>query len=484
MQNNNIKKIIIKILEKFFLILDDLFAIYLSIFIAFFVRKYLFIYLIPNRPPFLQQIQYYLKLYWIPLVYIFFNFYHKLYTRNQSFGEDAREYIKSYTVSFILIITIITLVREYLEISRITMVLFFINTIWINLVIRYFTVKMLYSFNIFKRHVLIIGAGETGIALFQALSRELYLGYKVIGFLDDDSNKKSGMIGGLKILGGIDEVNKLENINNIEKVFIAIPSLNSDKMMELYSLLHTRFKEIVIIPQMKVMALMNTEVHHLFNYDLLLLNIKNNLNFKSNIILKNVFDNMLTLLIFPLFVVVIALIATLIKTESKGPVFYKHKRYAMNGKELTVYKFRSMYKDAEKRLDLLLKKNENFKNEWDKSFKIKNDPRITRVGKILRKTSLDELPQIINVLKGEMSLIGPRPVIMDELTKYYSKYSDFFEKVRPGITGLWQVSGRSDTDYEYRVRSDLWYVLNWSSWLDIVILAKTFSVVIKGKGAY
>ncbi len=156
----------------------------------------------------------------------------------------------------------------------------------------------------------------------------------------------------------------------------------------------------------------------------------------------------------------------------------------MNGKELTVYKFRSMYKDAEKRLDLLLKKNENFKNEWDKSFKIKNDPRITRVGKILRKTSLDELPQIINVLKGEMSLIGPRPVIMDELTKYYSKYSDFFEKVKPGITGLWQVSGRSDTDYKYRVRSDLWYVLNWSSWLDIVILVKTFGVVIKGKGAY
>lgn len=364
------------------------------------------------------------------------------------------------------------------------MVLFFINTIWINLVIRYFTVKMLYSFNIFKRHVLIIGAGETGIALFQAINSEQYLGYKVVGFLDDDSKKKSGTLGDLKILGGIDEVNELENINNIEKVFIAIPSLNSDKMMELYSLLHTRFKEIVIIPQMKVMALMNTEVHHLFNYDLLLLNVKNNLNYKSNMILKNVFDNVLTLLIFPLFVVVIALIAILIKTESKGPVFYKHKRYAMNGKELTVYKFRSMYKDAEKRLDLLLKKNENFKNEWDKSFKIKNDPRITRVGKILRKTSLDELPQIINVLKGEMSLIGPRPVIMDELTKYYSKYSDFFEKVKPGITGLWQVSGRSDTDYKYRVRSDLWYVLNWSSWLDIVILVKTFGVVIKGKGAY
>ncbi len=286
------------------------------------------------------------------------------------------------------------------------------------------------------------------------------------------------------MIGGTDEISELNNFEGVKKVFIAIPSLDSEKLMELYSKLHNYFKEVVIIPQIKVMALMNTEVNYLFNYDLFLLNVKNNLNYRANIIIKIVIEYLVSLLIFPFFLVILALIAIIIKVESKGPVFYKHKRYAMNGNHFSVYKFRSMYQDAEKRLELLLKENKSLRTEWDKNFKIKNDPRITRIGRILRKTSLDELPQIINVLKGEMSLIGPRPVVQDELVRYYEKYCSFFEKIKPGITGLWQVSGRSDTDYDYRVRSNLWYVLNWSIWLDAVILFKTFGDVLKGKGAY
>ena len=118
------------------------------------------------------------------------------------------------------------------------------------------------------------------------------------------------------------------------------------------------------------------------------------------------------------------------------------------------------------------------------SYKMKNDPRITWIGKFLRRSSMDELPQIFNILKGEMSLVGPRPVKMEEIEKYYGTYADYYYSVTPGLTGLWQVSGRSDTDYNFRVQTDVWYIQNWNLWLDIMILLRTPLVVIKGKGAY
>jgi undecaprenyl-phosphate galactose phosphotransferase len=154
------------------------------------------------------------------------------------------------------------------------------------------------------------------------------------------------------------------------------------------------------------------------------------------------------------------------------------------GKIFKCFKFRTMYLDAEDRLERILSEDLIAREEWEKFRKIKNDPRITRVGKFLRKTSLDELPQLINVFKGEMSLIGPRPVVQEEIDKYYKDAAKLYFSVLPGITGLWQVSGRSDTNYEYRVALDAWYVRNWHPWIDIVILLKTIKVVISGKGAY
>ncbi|MCX7820989.1 MAG: sugar transferase, partial [Brevinematales bacterium] len=127
---------------------------------------------------------------------------------------------------------------------------------------------------------------------------------------------------------------------------------------------------------------------------------------------------------------------------------------------------------------------DRIKKEWEKNFKLKNDPRVTFIGKIMRKTSIDELPQIINVIKGDMSLVGPRPVIKEEIDNYYKEFKQYYYSVLPGITGLWQVSGRSDTDYDFRVQTDVWYVQNWSLWLDIMILIRTVGVVLKREGAY
>ena len=143
-----------------------------------------------------------------------------------------------------------------------------------------------------------------------------------------------------------------------------------------------------------------------------------------------------------------------------------------------------MYSDAKERLEKLLKEDPKIKEEWEKNFKLKNDPRITKIGNFLRKTSLDELPQIFNVLKGEMNFVGPRPVVQEEIDQYYKDDAEYYFMVKPGITGLWQVSGRSDTDYNFRIETDKWYVLNWSLWLDIIILFKTVKAVLKREGAH
>jgi len=474
-----------RILRTASLILVDIIAIYVSLYIAYMFRKHIAVQLFANRPAFPHSYFYYVNLFWIPIAYLFLTSYHGLYSSTRTFWEDAREYVKSSVISLILILTIATLYRkEGQYISRMIMIVYILNIIWFNLLLRVVIVRALHSKRVFRKNIVIIGAGRTGRDLANALSKERYLGYEVLGFIDDDPKKWGRTIGGLKVLGKTDDINNDNLLNYIDKIFIAIPSLTSDKLMKLYAKLHVHCKEVVIIPQIKGMALTNSEMHHLFNYDLPLLHVKNNFSYTANNVLKSLLDYVLVLMFLPFFLLLLFFISLAIILESRGPVFYKHTRYAMNGKQIRVFKFRSMYNNADARLKDLLENNEQLRAEWRQNYKLHDDPRVTRVGKVLRKSSLDELPQIINVMKGEMSFIGPRPVIKREFNRYYVHFSDYFSKVKPGITGLWQVSGRSNTKYDFRVRTDLWYVLNWSLWLDVVILFKTVGVVIRGSGAY
>lgn len=185
------------------------------------------------------------------------------------------------------------------------------------------------------------------------------------------------------------------------------------------------------------------------------------------------------IMLAPLTVVI--MLANLLAGDN-GPVFYSQKRYGKDGKAFQLYKYRSMVMGAERKLKNYLKKNPEAKQEFDEFKKLKNDPRVTPVGKFLRKTSLDEFPQFINILKGEMSLIGPRPVVLDEIKKY-GKNKDKFLSVKPGLTGYWQANGRSNTSYDERIEMELFYVDNASFWLDIKIFFKTFISVFKGEGA-
>ena len=183
------------------------------------------------------------------------------------------------------------------------------------------------------------------------------------------------------------------------------------------------------------------------------------------------------------FLPVYLLLSILIYLDSPGPILFSHRRVGRHGREFSCYKFRTMVPDAHAALQRYLAEHPESLQEWEETYKLKDDPRITRLGRFLRRTSLDELPQFLNVLKGEMSLCGPRPIVQDEVRKY-GKFIEDYYLVKPGITGLWQVSGRNDVSYDDRVRMDSWYVRNWSVWLDLVILLKTVRYVLSGKGAY
>lgn len=213
------------------------------------------------------------------------------------------------------------------------------------------------------------------------------------------------------------------------------------------------------------------------------LEMVNQTRMKAMHLQKSVLDRTLAAIIFICAIPAFLVVPILIKLTSRGPVFYRANRLGKHGRPIRVWKFRSMYRDADQRLQSLLDSDLALKSEFERDFKLKNDPRVTPLGKILRKTSIDELPQLFNVFTGEMALVGPRPIVEKEIP-YYGKAFEIFSSVKPGITGLWQASGRSDTDYPHRVALDVHYVLNWSPWMDLWIVFRTAAAVLKMKGSY
>ena len=190
----------------------------------------------------------------------------------------------------------------------------------------------------------------------------------------------------------------------------------------------------------------------------------------------------MALIILPFIFLLGSVIALLIKLTSPGPVLYRAERLGQNGKKIFIWKFRTMCQDADDMLENILENDPVLKMEWEQKFKLANDPRITPLGRFLRRTSLDELPQFWNVITGDMAIIGPRPIVEKE-RHYYGENFHVFSVVKPGITGLWQVSGRSDLDYTRRVNLDVYYVTNWTLWLDYMILLKTIASVFQPRGA-
>ena len=221
---------------------------------------------------------------------------------------------------------------------------------------------------------------------------------------------------------------------------------------------------------------------HFFGSELLLLSVKNNLAKTFHRLIKRVFDVVASSLLITIASPALVFLALQIRLDG-GPVFFKQSRVGKDGRAFNCFKLRSMHVDAEKRLAELLETDDALKEEWSRNFKLSNDPRVTKIGGFCRRTSLDELPQLINVLIGDMSLVGPRPLLFNEIDRYGDSL-ELYQLVRPGITGAWQISGRSNTTFEDRIALDEWYIRNWSIYYDVFCLIKTIGVVFDKEGAY
>lgn len=237
-----------------------------------------------------------------------------------------------------------------------------------------------------------------------------------------------------------------------------------------------------MMPQSDGLPVFGFQWNYFFSHDTILITYRNNLAQPLQRTVKIAFDLSVAALALIMFAPLLLLIALLVKLDG-GPALFLHTRIGAGGREFKCLKFRSMSVGGDSMLKLLLLRSPAAAAEWAATHKLRNDPRVTRIGRLLRRTSLDELPQLLNVLRLEMSLVGPRPIVRHEVPRYAEDIAYYYE-VRPGITGLWQISGRSDASYERRIRLDCWYIKNWTVWHDIAILAKTIPVIVNRKGAY
>ena len=325
--------------------------------------------------------------------------------------------------------------------------------------------------------VLIAGAGDVGRQVAGAVGRGQQSGLRVVGFVDDDPEKHGTTLEGLPVLGALAEASQLVQKENVDQVILALPLRAHSKLVRLVTDLQSLPIDVKVVPDFFALAFHHASIEHLGG--LPLIGLRDSAIDGVQRVIKRIFDLVLAVPLAVLLSPLMAAIAILIKLDSEGPAVFKQERVGENCELFSMYKFRSMVQDAEARLGDVVIENE----DGVILHKFENDPRVTRLGAILRRTSLDELPQLFNVIKGEMSLVGPRPELLFLVERYEPWQRKRFA-VPPGLTGWWQIRGRSDRPMHLHVEDDLSYIQNYSLLLDVQILWKTIWVMFRGKGAY
>ncbi|MCL4295937.1 MAG: sugar transferase [Anaerolineae bacterium] len=330
----------------------------------------------------------------------------------------------------------------------------------------------------FLTAALIIGANEEGLAIAEQLQANPKAGVWLAGFADDELGPGSELLPNVPVLGSVDAIGLLVRQHGIQEIIVASTALPREKLLQLFTAFGSE-DNITIRMSSGLYELLTTgvEVQEFGNVPLLSVN-KVRLT-GADVIMKTLLDTFLSLGALLVFLPVMVAMAIAVRLDSPGPIFHLRRVVGVGGKAFNALKFRTMYVDADERLA----RDPELRREFELNHKLKNDPRVTRIGRFLRRTSLDELPQLINVLFGQMSLVGPRMITAEERARY-GKWRMNLSTVKPGITGLWQVSGRSDVSYEERVMLDMNYIRNYSIWFDLQILWQTIPAVLKSRGAY
>ena len=394
--------------------------------------------------------------------------------------EELRRICLSTTLFYLALAAVIFLFQEGGTYSRgIFLMAWIFSMIWVWLS-RIGIRRLVSPFSWWGFPVIIMGAGRTGELVIRTLKRQPGLGFKPVAVLDDDP-KKQGDLESVPVIGKLSIAPYVARERNVSYAIVAMPGVPRGKLLAILERYGHTFPHLLVIPDLFGFA--SLWVSAIDMGGILGLEIRQRLLLPGPRLTKTILDCSLTVILGILALPLFIIIMVAVKIDSPGPIFYGHHRLGRGARSFVAWKFRSMVTNADEVLEHHLKKNHMLRDEWERERKLKSDPRITRVGRFLRRTSLDELPQLLNVLRGEMSLVGPRPIVDDEITHYADKF-ELYKRVPPGITGLWQVSGRNDVTYSERVNLDAYYVRNWSVWLDIYILLRTIGVVLVGDGAY
>ncbi len=408
---------------------------------------------------------------WFIGVYGFFFLISGLFGSRMATSTESIKILKANFLALIALFSVLFVSKQGEEYSRFIVISYFLLNLLLPLFI-YLLKRKLLTYPWLQEKILAVCDGE-GLEKIEAWFGE----EESFGFVIEDTIllEKHG-----------DIPKHIESIvadNHYYAVVVAIESASMDDTFRWIETLQQKFNRLLVLPKLSKVPLINAKIIGSISQKGVVFSLKNNLLHPLDQWIKNSFDQLISFVIIVLLFPLLAILYGIILISTKSNPLFTHERIGKNGKPFDIYKFRTMRVDADEVLEKLLSSDEEIRREWEREHKLKDDPRITAMGNFLRKTSLDELPQLYNVLRGEMSLVGPRPIVADEIEKY-GEYFHYFTAVTPGITGLWQVSGRNDIEYDERVQLDVWYVRNWSIDLDVMILIKTVDAVLGRKGSY
>jgi undecaprenyl-phosphate galactose phosphotransferase len=407
--------------------------------------------------------------YYLLLVYLLVFAYEGLYTKRLVFAEEMRRILRGTTLAAVLVTLALYVTGTYVLSRSIVLLVWALGFIVIP-VMRAVAKQIVIGLRLWSKSVIIIGQDRNTQVLMTELARNWRLGYRAVAVLDPGvlSNRDGSAL------------HDLLHQHRAESFVLSDASVGRDVATRFLRSQDAPGEEMIILLDSAALQSLGVEVEQLES--LLLMKYRYNLLQPVNVLLKRVSELALTLLLLVVLMPLFALLALIVKLGSFGPVLFAQERIGRRRRQFQCLKFRTMILDAERHLEDILAENPKAREEWTKYSRITNDPRVTRAGRFLRRFSLDEFPQLANVLRGEMSLVGPRPYMPTELEKIGSSI-DVIARVRPGITGPFQTSGRKELTFEERLLLDEHYVKNWSLWMDLVILLRTVGVVLRGTGA-
>jgi undecaprenyl-phosphate galactose phosphotransferase len=459
-----------KVVSFFAVLLADIFSLVLAFYASYFLRVKIIPTVFNIINPWFFPVEHFYKMYYLLFVFIFIFSYEKLYTRRFEFFEEFIYITRGLFMSVILIAVIVYLSRTEEIFARTILILILLTGMIIVPLVRYIVKKLLIASGIYIKNAAVVGIAEETDRLLPTFQKLKSMGYKIMDVLEPEN------------VEFIEKIERLTLLDKVESLIIIPKDIEKERLNRLISRCENYVKEIRIVSDSTYLKTIGVEAEYI--EELLVMRMANNLLSPVNRLLKRGFDLVVSvasiILMLPFFIA----ISLLIKIDSRGSILFIQERFGKDGKKFKFLKFRTMYVDADEKLKEYLRQNPQLQQEWDQYKKLKSfDPRVTRIGKFLRRFSLDESPQIFNVLKGDMSIVGPRPYLIREKEEIERSASIIF-RVESGLTGLWQIKGRNDLSFEARLKLDEFYVRNWSLFLDIVIILKTFGVVLKGKGAY